>query len=415
MFDEADEYPTLLVQMVECKASSVVGKVVELNLGVVATEADIREKAEEQERREENRVYLEDEEVENEVVGGALKAYTAGKGIKLQGKIHYLEEAAFKKAFIDSEIQERLKENARGTMTKWTEQALIFYLSARPTGFRDGEDIYVRADRQGFGTEIHEAIHRYSSRNVVENIGFNFNEGLTEYFTRIVTADRIERGDEYYYQLLLVELLVDKSILSVADLGDMYFNGAADRLLTQLTAKLDPSFRYSAFISLVNTDKVADAMAYVRNKASASSEPTEVEASAKSEQKEKSEEVDLDKILESLNEHIAADKPEETGEKEDKKAMSDEDDLEKMLALLHEQIAVDEQDTDEDEKQEASEDVDVDLLWTSVETKLGAHEESLKNWLEYGAERRHRGRVQGARHRAGGDRGGSRSSRRPCT
>ena len=109
------------------------------------------------------------------------------------------------------------------------------------------------------GTEIHEAIHRYSSRNVVENIGFNFNEGLTEYFTRIVTADRIERGDEYYYQLLLIELLVDKSILSVADLGDMYFNGAADRLLTQLTAKLDPSFRYSAFISLVNASRVADA------------------------------------------------------------------------------------------------------------------------------------------------------------
>ena len=46
---------------------------------------------------------------------------------------------------------------------------------------------------------------------------------------------------------------------------------------------------------------------------------------------------------------------------------------------------MDEQDTDEDEKR-GDEDVDVDLLWTSVETKLGAHEESLKNWLEYGAE-----------------------------
>lgn len=121
-------------------------------------------KAEEQERREENRVFLEDEQVEDEVVGGELKAYTANKGVELKGRIHYLAEEAFKQAFIASEIKDRTEEKARGTVAKWTERALIFYLTARPTGFRDREDIYVRADRRGFGTEIHEAIHRYSSR-----------------------------------------------------------------------------------------------------------------------------------------------------------------------------------------------------------------------------------------------------------
>lgn len=158
---------------------------------------------------------------------------------------------------------------------------------------------------------------------------------------------------------MLIELLVDKSILSPADLGDMYFNGKADLLVSQLTAKLDPSFRYSAFISLVNAGKVADAMSYVRDKSGAVNKPTESEK---------------------------ADEPEETGEKEEKKATSDEDDLEKMLALLSQQIAADEQDTDADENQKASEDVDLDLLWASVDTKLGAHAESLKNWMEYRAE-----------------------------
>ena len=264
VFDEADEWPTLLVRLDKCQDTALHGKVVELRLSDLVTAADTQEKEEQQERRETNRVMLTDAQVEEAVVGDKLAAYTANKGIKLEGKIHYLEEGALKQAFIDSEIRERQAENARGDLTDWTMQAELYYLKSNPTGFRDGEEIYVRADRKGFGTEIHEAIHRYSSRNVLENIGFDFSEGLTEYFTRLITEGWIERGDEYYFQLNMINELVEASILSHADLADMYFNGAADLLVKRMTDKLGHAFRYSAFMSLVNNKNISDALTYVR-------------------------------------------------------------------------------------------------------------------------------------------------------
>ena len=213
MVEGAEEWPTLLVRMDKCKDTSLHGREVELNLNALATAADTSEKEEEQERRTTNRVLLEDDEVENAVVDGKLGAYTANKGVMLKGKVHYLEDVAFQKAFIDSEIRDRREEQARGNEKLWAKQAELLFLKSNPNGFRDREDIYVRVDRRGFGTEIHEAIHRYSSRSVLENIGFNFNEGVTEYFTRIITDNWIERGDEYYFQLGMITDLVEGSIL----------------------------------------------------------------------------------------------------------------------------------------------------------------------------------------------------------
>jgi hypothetical protein len=271
---QAEEWPTLQVRMDKCLDPTLEGQVIEIKLNAVLTEADMREESEEKERREAHRVILDDEQVENAVVGKELAAYAANKGINLQGKIHYLEEPAFEQAFIDSELRERPDENNEQV----TANATLLYVKIEPTGFREGEEIYVRADRRGFGTEIHEAIHRYSSRNVLENIGFNFNEGLTEYFTRIVTRDWIERGDEYYFQLDMINDLVDKLILSPDDLADMYFKGAADLLVKRMNDKLGPAFRYSAYMALVNESKIPDAMTYLSEKLRTGKQPTQLNA-----------------------------------------------------------------------------------------------------------------------------------------
>jgi hypothetical protein len=48
--------------------------------------------------------------------------------------------------------------------------------------------IILNKDRGNAGTAVHEGMHRYQNDATNTQLGFNFNEGLTEYFTRRVTS-----------------------------------------------------------------------------------------------------------------------------------------------------------------------------------------------------------------------------------
>lgn len=56
--------------------------------------------------------------------------------------------------------------------------------------------IWVHKRRGNAGTIIHEGVHKYATDDFLSEVGFNFNEGITEYFTRKITKElKYDRGN----------------------------------------------------------------------------------------------------------------------------------------------------------------------------------------------------------------------------
>jgi hypothetical protein len=91
-------------------------------------------------------------------------------------------------------------------------------------GFVDGSGrVWVEQNSGNPGTIIHEGLHKYSGDSILSQLGFYFNEGTTEYFTRIICKDLgIDRGN-YDSQYAVIELLV-KNVASEEILAKAYFD-----------------------------------------------------------------------------------------------------------------------------------------------------------------------------------------------
>jgi hypothetical protein len=122
-------------------------------------------------------------------------------------------------------------DRARYRMDKEKTNAFIATKSA-------GSPAMIHADRGSSSTAIHEAMHRYAEDAIFDELRADFNEGVTEYFTRLVTDDAGDppsRGgrprSNYQKELTFVKnvmlLLVPGT--STADkevsLARMYFKG----------------------------------------------------------------------------------------------------------------------------------------------------------------------------------------------
>jgi hypothetical protein len=100
-------------------------------------------------------------------------------------------------------------------------------------GVRIGADIFIHTDHLGISTEHHEALHLASHSNFLADLGWHFNEGTTEYFTRIVTGehDLVRSQDQYLSQYRAVQLLIDRDVVSHQHLAEAYFWGRTGALL----------------------------------------------------------------------------------------------------------------------------------------------------------------------------------------
>ncbi|MFB2877384.1 DUF4157 domain-containing protein [Floridanema aerugineum] len=124
--------------------------------------------------------------------------------------------------------------------------------------FRDGTEIHIHQERGEAGTAIHESIHLFSNDSYKSKVGFNANEGTTEYFTRLIcTEQKIKRGKFYTDQHKSIEKLVGAS--SKDKLAGAYFQGKVAELQTALDAKGKDTF--SNWISFMKKGKYADANA----------------------------------------------------------------------------------------------------------------------------------------------------------
>ena len=150
--------------------------------------------------------------VESKMKGGT-KAETAVK-------LHNAED--FKKEWV-AYAMARSNPDTGKTFTKAEAEAW----EANVNAFQGDGAIHVHEGRGERATTIHESMHLFADDSFVSTVGFNTNEGTTEYFTRVVTTEqKITRGTFYPSQYASVSKLVGVS--SKDKLADAYFNNKLD-------------------------------------------------------------------------------------------------------------------------------------------------------------------------------------------
>ncbi len=88
--------------------------------------------------------------------------------------------------------------------------------------------IYFRRDRGDFGTFVHEGLHFYSDKVLDRVYGDNVDEGVTEYFTRIITDAAGYTRNSYNLQVEEVRALVQ--LVGEDALRSAYFGGQIEAL-----------------------------------------------------------------------------------------------------------------------------------------------------------------------------------------
>lgn len=103
------------------------------------------------------------------------------------------------------------------------------------------EPAILHADRGTPSTAIHESMHRYAKDDVLETFGFDLNEGMTEYFTRMLTTknatptkdggpERDNYQDNVTFVRGMIRILGANTIDQETVLGEIYFEGKTEKL-----------------------------------------------------------------------------------------------------------------------------------------------------------------------------------------
>ena len=113
----------------------------------------------------------------------AFVAPAIASGQLATGHVHFLNAADFITRFVAYSVGKRGPSGT--TLTDADARALEPNVEA----YRDGADICVHQDRGDAYTVVHEGIHLYSHSGYRTPLGFNINEGTTEWLARKVIAD----------------------------------------------------------------------------------------------------------------------------------------------------------------------------------------------------------------------------------
>jgi hypothetical protein len=146
-------------------------------------------------------------------------------------EIHYVTPEEMGAVF----VLERMPAPGEAADAKQKDEARYTEGASTP-GVRIGEHIYIQHNDRGTGTEYHEAIHKLShpASNLI--LGHWFNEGVTEYLTRRLTAELVRskeivrNDDQYGPQYRAIEALVQLTGVTDAELNEAYFRGILEPL-----------------------------------------------------------------------------------------------------------------------------------------------------------------------------------------
>lgn len=162
-----------------------------------------------------------------------FKVYVAAKikkGTKAEGNVHIHTPEEYKKKWRAYALA-RKNPDTDATFTEAEADAW----EPRVNAFQDEPDIHVHQDRGEPATTIHESMHLYSDK-AWKALGFNPNEGATEFFTKKLCAEqKITRGDFYPDQHKSVKRLAE--VVGEDTLAKAYFDGDVDAVKWKVDRK----------------------------------------------------------------------------------------------------------------------------------------------------------------------------------
>jgi hypothetical protein len=166
--------------------------------------------------------------VEPKMKGGT----TVGKAIKIH------QDPVFKKKWVAYALT-RDNPKKKPPRPYTLEEAKAKAISVSAFAIPEKNEVHVNAGRAGAKTWLHESLHLFSDpAGWIDVVGYNVNEGVTEYFTKLVCD---ERGDIIFFSEYPKELRasVDKlaGVSRPEKLADAYFNGRLEGVKNAVEAK----------------------------------------------------------------------------------------------------------------------------------------------------------------------------------
>jgi hypothetical protein len=183
-----------------------------------------------------------------------IRAYLPGGQWLTDGNVRYVTPEEMGAVF----VLKRPPEPGDVATARRTDQEL-FDAGAGTPGVRYVDNIFIQRSHLGIGVEYHEAIHRLSQPAVRAVLGFDFNEGVTEYFTRQLLAPVIQNGEvirdeaQYRAQHDGVRELVSQGVMTEEDLAAAYFAGRVKLLFTRAADRLGPGFSLQGYAMSVTS------------------------------------------------------------------------------------------------------------------------------------------------------------------
>jgi hypothetical protein len=152
-------------------------------------------------------------------------------------------------------VLEKAPTAAEVGMVKQDERAHDHFVTGSSLpGLRLGADIFIQKMMTGTGTEYHEAVHQRSHDAFRRTFGNKFNEGATEYFTRIVVSGAAQRRElvrndsPYEPQRASVTALVRAGVVTEPGLASAYFAGALEPLFAGFDTAIGGQMSFQAYL-----------------------------------------------------------------------------------------------------------------------------------------------------------------------
>jgi hypothetical protein len=127
-----------------------------------------------------------------DLVGAKLGKHKLAKAMKIE------DEATFERAWLEY-AQRSINPATNQNFTE--KEAKDFSAREGVRAFQDEDrgEVHIRKERANLGTQLHEGLHLFSDDGWRKRMGYNVNEGVTEYFTRKLGPEvQVERDDSSF-------------------------------------------------------------------------------------------------------------------------------------------------------------------------------------------------------------------------
>jgi hypothetical protein len=178
-------------------------------------------------------------------------------GKKADGHVHIHDAATFQTKCV-AYLSGKQNPNTGAVFTD--DEAKEF--AKNVNAYQEGKEIHVHEERGEAATTVHESMHLFANDKWLPKVGFNANEGTTEYFTKKLCAElKLTRGGYYADQYAAVKKLVD--YVGETYVAEAYFEGKLDELEAAVDKKAGEAGAgtFGKWLGYMKASKYAEAKA----------------------------------------------------------------------------------------------------------------------------------------------------------